>query len=183
MQDSILELSSDRLLRTFSTSSLEATTAPTLPLSSLPLSSPLRPPLPTTTTTTAAQAPASAHTLATEPTDYADALAAALADAARQRALVSRLVSIVAAQCPSCCANVVAALTGAASTLPPPSVGSAGPIATLMATPQHNHFHLTVDTRDGQTERQRPNATYVRRAAFGVASHKRLRKAKPVARA
>nr|UDO46939.1 hypothetical protein [Pandoravirus massiliensis] len=111
-----------------------------------------------------------ARSLATMPnpapvgTDTAAALTAALAEVARQRALVARLVAVVAADCPACCAKVVTALVDAPVSQGVPSAPVAAvPLATGLPQ-QHNHFHLSIESR-----RESSHADRLRRKAMGVA--------------
>nr|UMO80391.1 hypothetical protein [Pandoravirus aubagnensis] len=100
-------------------------------------------------------------------TESATALAAALAEVARQRALVARLVAIVAADCPACCAKVVGVLVDApVSQGIPSAVVPAVPAAPLSTglPQQHNHFHLSIGTR-----RESTHANRLRQKAMGVA--------------
>lgn len=115
-----------------------------------------------------AQTPATTPNHAPGGTESATALAMALAEVARQRALVARLVAIVAADCPACCAKVVGALIdapvsqGVPSTVVP-AVPAAAPLSTGLPQ-QHNHFHLSIESR---SEGSRANR--IRQKSMGVA--------------
>ncbi|WBR15013.1 Ul36-like domain-containing protein [Pandoravirus kuranda] len=142
---------------------------PTTPSPCLPRAVPLCDPTPLDAASYLTRPAPTEPKLVSDGAESVVALAAALAEVARQRALVARLVAIVAADCPSCCAKVVGALVDAPVSHGVPT--TAATVAPIAGTPlttglpqQHNHFHLSIDSRH-ETSR----ASRLRHKALGVA--------------
>ncbi|AGO85787.1 hypothetical protein psal_cds_1380 [Pandoravirus salinus] len=107
------------------------------------------------------------------PSGPSDALSAALADAAHQRALIARLVAVVAAGCPSCCAKVVSVLTDGAPASTQPTLPYATTTAAAGPPPQHIHVHLP--TGDTSACKRPLRAVHIRRKALGVLAKHRCK--------